>query len=114
MADPTFASSRDSIVASPRPPLERRHPEHSASARASASDARHAVPAGRRLAVLTLTALGVVYGDIGTSPLYTMKEAFGEAHALAPSAVNVYGVLSLVFWSIVLVVNRGNCRAGDG
>src|SRR5215208_4687406 len=61
-------------------------------------------PAGRRLAVLTLTALGVVYGDIGTSPLYTMKEAFGASHGLAPSVVNVYGILSLVFWSIVLVV----------
>ena len=58
----------------------------------------------RRLAVLTLTALGVVYGDVGTSPLYTIKEAFGHAGGLAPSAPNVYGVLSLIFWSLVLVV----------
>ena len=61
-------------------------------------------PHGRRLAVLTLTALGVVYGDIGTSPLYTIKEAFGAEHGLVPSLVNVYGILSLVFWSIMLVV----------
>src|SRR6185436_21162738 len=53
---------------------------------------------------LTLTALGAVYGDIGTSPLYTMKEAFGTSHGLTPSVVNVYGILSLVFWSIMLVV----------
>jgi KUP system potassium uptake protein len=57
-----------------------------------------------RLVPLAFGALGIVYGDIGTSPLYTMKEAFGDAHGLAPSVVNVYGVLSLVFWSIVLVV----------
>ena len=61
-------------------------------------------PHGRRLAVLTLTALGIVYGDIGTSPLYTLKEAFGHEHGLAPDPANVYGVLSLVFWSIMLVV----------
>jgi KUP system potassium uptake protein len=58
----------------------------------------------RRLAILTLTALGVVYGDIGTSPLYTIKEAFGHASGLTPTAANVYGILSLIFWSLVLVV----------
>ena len=57
----------------------------------------------RRLAILTLTALGVVYGDIGTSPLYTIKEAFGHASGLTPTAANVYGILSLFFWSLVLV-----------
>jgi KUP system potassium uptake protein len=61
-------------------------------------------PQGRRLAVLTLAALGVVYGDIGTSPLYALKEAFGPSHGLAPTLANVYGILSLVFWSIILVV----------
>ncbi|QJR37832.1 potassium transporter Kup [Gemmatimonas groenlandica] len=59
---------------------------------------------GRRLTLLTLAALGVVYGDIGTSPLYAMKEAFGPSHGLLPNAVNVYGILSLVTWSILLVV----------
>ncbi|HYD51898.1 MAG TPA: potassium transporter Kup [Gemmatimonadaceae bacterium] len=61
-------------------------------------------PHGRRLAGLTLTALGIVYGDIGTSPLYTLKEAFGHGHHLRPTAPTVYGILSLVFWSVMLVV----------
>ncbi len=61
-------------------------------------------PRGRRLAVLTLTALGVVYGDIGTSPLYTLKECFSPEHGLAANAVNVFGILSLIVWSILLVV----------
>ncbi|MBC7905801.1 MAG: potassium transporter Kup [Rhodospirillaceae bacterium] len=56
----------------------------------------------RRTANLTLVALGVVFGDIGTSPLYALRECF--AHGLAPSAANVLGVLSLVIWSMVLVV----------
>jgi len=54
--------------------------------------------------VLTLSALGVVYGDIGTSPLYTLKECFSAEHGLAPTAPNVYGILSLIFWSLILVV----------
>lgn len=61
-------------------------------------------PRGRRLAVLTLAALGVVYGDIGTSPLYTIKETFNPAFGLSPTRANVHGVLSLVFWSLILVV----------
>ena len=60
-------------------------------------------PRGRRLAVLTLTALGVVYGDIGTSPLYTMREAFSPHHGLQPTSGAVYGILSLLFWTLVLV-----------
>jgi KUP system potassium uptake protein len=61
-------------------------------------------PAGRRLAVLTLGALGVVYGDIGTSPLYALRECFSELYGLTPTRANVYGVLSLIVWSILLVV----------
>ncbi len=61
-------------------------------------------PVGRRLAVLTLGALGVVYGDIGTSPLYALKECFSALYGLAPTAENVYGVLSLIVWAILLVV----------
>src|ERR671929_390644 len=53
---------------------------------------------------LALAALGVVYGDIGTSPLYTVKEAFGEAGGLHESEAAVLGVLSLIFWSLILVV----------
>ena len=61
-------------------------------------------PRGRRLAVLTLTALGIVYGDIGTSPLYTLREAFSDDYGLAVNVANVYGILSLILWSLVLVV----------
>ncbi|MCK9382601.1 MAG: potassium transporter Kup [Sulfuritalea sp.] len=59
-----------------------------------------------RTAVLALAALGVVYGDIGTSPLYALKEVFGNAHHPVPiTAANVLGILSLVFWSLVIVVS---------
>jgi KUP system potassium uptake protein len=51
-----------------------------------------------------LAALGVVYGDIGTSPLYALKECFSPAHDVRPTAENVLGVLSLIFWSLTMVV----------
>ena len=54
---------------------------------------------------LALGALGVVYGDIGTSPLYTMKEVFGGPHRLPVTPDNVLGILSLVFWSLLIVVS---------
>ena len=57
------------------------------------------------LAVTALAALGVVYGDIGTSPLYALKECFAPEHGVAPTAANVLGVLSLVFWSLKFVVS---------
>ncbi|MCC7217908.1 MAG: potassium transporter Kup [Burkholderiales bacterium] len=56
------------------------------------------------MAALVLGAIGVVYGDIGTSPLYTLREAFGGHHPLELTATNVFGVLSVVFWSLVIVV----------
>src|SRR2546422_3429999 len=61
-------------------------------------------PQGRYLARLSLLALGVVYGDIGTSPLYAIRESFYGIHGIAVSPGNVLGVLSLVFWSLILVV----------
>ncbi|MEO6446220.1 MAG: potassium transporter Kup [Gemmatimonadaceae bacterium] len=61
-------------------------------------------PAGKRLALLTLTALGVVYGDIGTSPLYALQECFKPEYGMAPTPANVYGVLSLIVWSLISVV----------
>jgi KUP system potassium uptake protein len=63
------------------------------------------VPHGSQLAALALAALGVVYGDIGTSPLYALKECFGGPHGVAPSPENVLGVLSLVFWAMTFVVS---------
>ncbi len=57
-----------------------------------------------RLMVLALGALGVVYGDIGTSPLYAVRESFAPHHGLAVSPENVLGVLSLISWSLILVI----------
>ena len=54
---------------------------------------------------LALGSVGVVYGDIGTSPLYALKECFGHALGLEPTTANVYGVLSLIVWSLMLVVS---------
>ena len=56
------------------------------------------------MAALMITALGVVYGDIGTSPLYTLKECFHGPHAIAVNQANVLGVLSLIFWSLTVVI----------
>ena len=53
---------------------------------------------------LLLGAIGVVFGDIGTSPLYTIQECFGGAHGMSPEPRNILGILSLVFWSLTLVV----------
>jgi KUP system potassium uptake protein len=58
----------------------------------------------QRLPALMLGAIGVVYGDIGTSPLYAMKESFIGPHPLAVDRLHIFGVLSLVFWSLMLVV----------
>lgn len=60
---------------------------------------------GRYLAVLTVGALGVVYGDIGTSPLYALRECFNGSHPMPPSPADVLGILSLVFWSLLLIVS---------
>jgi KUP system potassium uptake protein len=60
---------------------------------------------GKRLAVLALAALGVVYGDIGTSPLYAMKEVFGGNHPIPISDANIFGSLSLFFWALIIIVS---------
>ena len=62
------------------------------------------VPHKTGLLALSVSALGVVYGDIGTSPLYTMKETFFGVHPLARTPDNILGVLSLIFWTLLLVV----------
>ncbi len=61
-------------------------------------------PRGRYLVGLAIAALGVVYGDIGTSPLYAMREAFHGPLGIPVTSGNVLGVLSLMFWSLILVV----------
>ncbi len=70
-----------------------------------ASDHQH--PHGKAgMAVLALGALGVVYGDIGTSPLYALREAFtGKGHQMMVDRINVYGVASLAFWSLIIIIS---------
>ncbi len=58
-----------------------------------------------RFSLLVIGAIGVVYGDIGTSPLYALKEAFSGPHGVEPTHANVLGVLSLIFWSLIFVVS---------
>ncbi len=60
---------------------------------------------GKYLLVLSLGALGVVYGDIGTSPLYALRECFHPHHGVAPTPDNVVGILSLIFWSLTIVIS---------
>lgn len=69
-----------------------------------ASPHAHAGHGSKGLAGLVIGAIGVVFGDIGTSPLYTLKEAFSEHFHLAPTDANILGILSLVFWALMIVV----------
>ncbi len=62
-------------------------------------------PSTWRASGLALVALGVVYGDLGTSPLYSLRECFFGEHAIAPSPDNVLGVLSLIFWARIIVIS---------
>ena len=108
---------------SPKPPSTKSTPK-SASSRSSASSPPHpghsqqVPPVGGHggghhgpkinstgdLLKVSLGALGVVYGDIGTSPLYALKECFTGEHRIDPTPENVFGILSLVFWALSLVV----------
>ncbi len=60
---------------------------------------------GRRLLALSLAAIGVVYGDIGTSPIYAFRESFHTSHGIEPVSANILGVLSLIFWSLIIVIS---------
>src|SRR5438477_9118521 len=86
-------SAEPAVAAGPSAPPTRHRPT------------RHEEPSGRRLAALSLTALGVVYGDIGTSPLYAFREAFHPEYGLTPTPETVLGVLSMIVWSLVLIVS---------
>ena len=68
------------------------------------SETNHPERTRQALTTLMLGAMGVVYGDIGTSPLYTLKEAFTGHHSVAVTHDNVLGILSLVFWSLMIIV----------
>ena len=75
--------------------------------------AMHQSPQGKHLAnthtkssvaALTVAAIGIVYGDIGTSPLYTMKEIFSKEYGLALNSSNIFGIVSLILWGLTLIV----------
>jgi KUP system potassium uptake protein len=53
---------------------------------------------------LVIGAIGVVYGDIGTSPIYAFRETFAGHHILVPDRLHIYGVLSLIFWTMMIIV----------
>jgi KUP system potassium uptake protein len=79
----------------------------SSSGQDASSNFDHSPPNSKDLKknlVLALGALGIVYGDIGTSPLYTVKECFHGVHAIALTHGNLLGVMSLIFWSLTVVV----------
>lgn len=62
-------------------------------------------PPSQSLLALCVAALGIVYGDIGTSPLYAMRECFFSPHGVSVTAPHVYGVLSLIFWSLTITIS---------
>lgn len=74
------------------------------SANTSTTSSELKAPPKPGLLVLSLGALGVVYGDIGTSPLYAIRECFHGLHAITLNQTNIFGVLSLIFWSLMVVV----------
>ncbi len=78
-------------------------PPGRASYAATQIDQEHAIHHGP-LAGLTLAAIGIVYGDIGTSPLYALKECLSPHYGLSPTRENVLGLLSLMTWSLIMVV----------
>jgi KUP system potassium uptake protein len=79
---------------------------HPGAPAAPTSDAPHAAGGhASSLRLLAVGALGVVYGDIGTSPLYAIRECFAGPHAAQVSQANVLGVMSLVFWFLILVIS---------
>ena len=62
-------------------------------------------PGGKKLLVVSLTALGIVYGDIGTSPLYALRACFVGDNSVPLTSENIFGVLSLILWSLVIVIS---------
>jgi KUP system potassium uptake protein len=82
------------------------HSAAQGAAQGAGHGAGHGVPHGAGpLAALSLAALGVVYGDIGTSPIYALRESLHGAHGVPPTAANVLGLLSLIFWALIIVIS---------
>ncbi len=82
-------------------------PSSSVSADPASAPANHSHGHGASTLTLAVGAVGVVFGDIGTSPLYAFRETFASHHGapgISPDAAHIHGVLSLVFWSMMMVV----------
>ena len=79
-------------------------PAGHAASTAEGEVGEHRANASTGLAGLSIAALGVVFGDIGTSPVYTFRECFNPEHRLPLDAAHVLGVLSLIFWALIIVV----------
>jgi KUP system potassium uptake protein len=62
-------------------------------------------PSGKYLLALSLGALGVVYGDIGTSPIYAIRESLHAEHGISPTPDNILGILSLIFWALIIIIS---------
>ena len=99
---PPAAPAAQTTAAAPPPPAAAGATPRSSFAQRPHVEGR---PTGKRLALLGLTALGVVYGDIGTSPLYALREGFKPEYGLVVNEANVHGILSLIVWSLILVVS---------
>ena len=83
------------------------NPEYSSSTLLKPVDLHSSGDGGEHkkgLGVLMLAAIGVVFGDIGTSPLYALKECFDAEHGIAFSPEALYGVISMMIWALILVV----------
>lgn len=78
-------------------------PQEPAPPAPAESTHEHHVP--QKLRTLALASLGVVFGDIGTSPLYAMRECLHHSHGVSTSAANVFGIVSLVFWALMIVIS---------
>jgi KUP system potassium uptake protein len=103
----TDESGHDSVAApDAQPPPTASSDPVEQDAPAEPAAARHPAAHGAGMIGLAVGALGVVFGDIGTSPLYALQTVFAiDGHAVKPTPGDVYGVISLVFWSITLVVS---------
>src|SRR6476619_1271211 len=96
-------STDATIATGERAPATLRRPRRESVEAADRHDGAHRATRWGSLA-LSLGALGVVYGDIGTSPLYTVQLIFSGDHPMAPSPLRVYGALSLIAWALLVVV----------
>ncbi|HEX2674106.1 MAG TPA: KUP/HAK/KT family potassium transporter, partial [Polyangiaceae bacterium] len=68
-------------------------------------DGGHGAHGQRHLMTLALASLGVVFGDIGTSPLYAVRECLSRAHGVSSAPENVFGIVSLIFWALMTVIS---------